>query len=466
MNLGRLDFIKSIHLKPDFVHGNKVIFVYFLTISGIIHLIIIFSSSNFSHILRPDHNYNDNESKNNNYVVEIDLEPDKQEEENLESEEVDKEEEYAEEDMAKEDEQLFVDTSESDVDEETQADTNKIGEKGSTAKDMYTGNNDINDQPRLESDVETPGETPDELATTVSEASGMPVAVYSEPVNETADESVQALVEEKTADSLPEVSESEDKAEDDEVEVLEEIQDEAVVRDVNAAEAEEEGSQTLSDDGVEQVMGEENVASTTRESDIAILVAESLKKNEIEPDLIEGEIGKKTDAVEEYTETASIPKATLKEVVEGKEESVSKKAQDMLKATEAQPSNVPMSNGVPYFEDKISNAPIKGAESFNVKKHEYAPYYKQIRDKIRLYWLLQYGTDHSINQVTKEYKPIVVTFKVLPEGNIVNVVIVDPAGNELLASKIKKSIQNTALDTFPEYIDEKHIDVKFSYFFF
>ncbi len=80
--------------------------------------------------------------------------------------------------------------------------------------------------------------------------------------------------------------------------------------------------------------------------------------------------------------------------------------------------------------------------------------------------MLQYCTEQSINQVTKEYKPIVVTFKVLPEGNIVNVVIVDPAGNELLASKIKKSIQNTALDTFPEYIDEKHIDVKFSYFFF
>jgi len=28
------------------------------------------------------------------------------------------------------------------------------------------------------------------------------------------------------------------------------------------------------------------------------------------------------------------------------------------------------------------------------------------------------------------------------------------------------SIQNTMLDKFPDYINEKHIDVKFSYFFY
>jgi outer membrane biosynthesis protein TonB len=80
--------------------------------------------------------------------------------------------------------------------------------------------------------------------------------------------------------------------------------------------------------------------------------------------------------------------------------------------------------------------------------------------------LLQYGTDASISQVTKEYKPIVVTFKVLPSGKIMNVKIVDSAGNELLASKIRISIKNTILNKFPDYINEKLIDVKFSYFFF
>ncbi|MCP4414441.1 MAG: hypothetical protein GY808_17945 [Gammaproteobacteria bacterium] len=80
--------------------------------------------------------------------------------------------------------------------------------------------------------------------------------------------------------------------------------------------------------------------------------------------------------------------------------------------------------------------------------------------------MLQYGTDASINQVTKGYKPIVVTFKVFPVGKIKNVEIADAAGNELLASKIRVSIQNTTLDKFPDYINEKHIDVKFSYFFY
>jgi len=80
--------------------------------------------------------------------------------------------------------------------------------------------------------------------------------------------------------------------------------------------------------------------------------------------------------------------------------------------------------------------------------------------------LLQYGTDASINQVTKGFKPIVVTFKVFPSGKIKNVEIVDTAGNELLASKIRVSIKNTTLDKFPDYVNEEHIDVKFSYFFY
>src|SRR3989304_2968858 len=44
------------------------------------------------------------------------------------------------------------------------------------------------------------------------------------------------------------------------------------------------------------------------------------------------------------------------------------------------------------FEDTISNAAIPGAPSFNVQKHEYASYFKHIRDRISLYWFLGYGT--------------------------------------------------------------------------
>ncbi len=461
------------HLKPHFVYENKTIFVYFLTISGIIHLIIIFSTSNLSHFLKPELNFDDSSSKKSNYVIEVDLKTGNQEEESLENEElaqeeVVEEEEYVGEELTKEEEQLFVDTSESVVDEETEADTNKIGEKGSIAKDMYAKDNDINDKPRLESDVEAPGETPDDLATTVTQSSGLPIAVsQNEPVEDVADESTQELVEEEAAKNLHEVNDSEVLPVVDEVEESDEIQDDKVVQDAKITEVEEASSQVLNDDADEMVEAED-VESTIQESDVAILKAESPEKNEIEVEKedIKKETENEADSVEEYKETASIPKSIIEGLLEGGGESVAKKKQSQIKASKVQPNNVPAGDDAPFFEDNISNAPVMGAESFNVKKHEYAPYYKHIRDKIRLYWLLQYGTDQSINQVTKDYKPIVVTFKVLASGEIVNVVIVNSAGNELLASKIRLSIRNTTLNTFPEYIDDGHIDVKFSYFFY
>jgi hypothetical protein len=75
------------HSKPYFVYENRTVFVYFLTISGIIHLIVIFSTSSLSHLLQPAFNFNDKASKNN-YVIEIDLEPGKQEEKRIENEDM------------------------------------------------------------------------------------------------------------------------------------------------------------------------------------------------------------------------------------------------------------------------------------------------------------------------------------------------------------------------------------------
>jgi hypothetical protein len=156
----------------------------------------------------------------------------------------------------------------------------------------------------------------------------------------------------------------------------------------------------------------------------------------------------------------------IKEIVEGSKESVSNKVQSEIATPESQINNIPTGNDAPFFEDNISNVPIQGEQSFNVKKHEYAPYYKHIRDKISWYWLLQYGTDASINLVTNDYKPVIVEFKVIPSGKIVNVVITNSAGNELLASKIQKSVENTILNKFPEYVNEEYVNVRFNFYFF
>jgi len=119
------------------------------------------------------------------------------------------------------------------------------------------------------------------------------------------------------------------------------------------------------------------------------------------------------------------------------------------------------------FEDTISNAAIPGAPSFNVQKHEYASYFKHIRDRISLYWFLGYGTRAEIKLETKDDKPIIVEFKVLPDGSIDEVKITDDAGNFQLASRLVSSIKNAApLDPFPSNIKEPSIDVKFNFYFF
>ena len=431
------------HHKHHSVSENKKIFFYFLAISGILHLVFIFSTSNMSHLLKPVINYSDYGTKESNYLIEIDLESEEQKEENVEAEE------FGEADVREEERQLFVDTSESAVDEETQAETNKIGEKGSIARDMFSDENNINDKPRLERESSFPGEAPDEFASTVLQESGMPTDISpTEPVKDEAEKAVEDSVEEEAVAVLSEVDKSAEMPASGDTEKLDATMEEPVVKDVKPAESVEEV--------VSEVLG----------SDVVVLESELKESDDTDADVVEEEVEKPTDPAEELTETASISKIMMKEVVEGRRESVAHKLQNKNKSSEQQDNNVPRGSDAPFFEDNISNAPLSGAESFNVKKHEYAPYYKHIKDKIRLYWLLQYGTDASINQVTKGFKPIVVTFKVFSTGKIKNVEIVDTAGNELLASKIRVSIKNTTLNKFPDYINEEHIDVKFSYFFY
>jgi hypothetical protein len=453
--------------KPHFVYENKTVFVYFLTISGIIHLIFIFSTSSLSHLLKPALNLNDKASKNN-YVIEIDLEPEKEKEESIQDEEESKKEvEAGKEDFPEEKRQLFVDTPDNAVDEEPQADTNKIGEKGSIARDMYTGEDSVNDKPRLESDTVFPGQVPEELASAALQESGLPIeAAYGESAGDVAEEATQPIVGEETVDSLPEISDSEGLTVNNEIESLDEVRDESIVQDVKTEEVEAMSSQALNIQVTGQLEDVDKTAAITRESDVVITERESLESMEAETAVAEKKAEEAIEPVEEYTKTASIPKAMMKDIIEGGKESIANKVQNNITIPESRAHNIPAGNDAPFFEDNISNAPNTGVESFNIKKHEYAPYYKHIKDKIRLYWLLQYGTDASINQVTNDYKPVIVTFKALPSGKITDVIITDSAGNELLASKIQKSIQNTILDKFPEYIDEKYINVKFSYYFF
>ncbi|ODS33338.1 MAG: hypothetical protein SCARUB_01518 [Candidatus Scalindua rubra] len=465
--------------KPHTIYESRTVFAYFLTISCILHLIFIFSTSSLSRILKPELNLKDYTSGKDKYVIEIELESGMEKEKSIEAEKElmkEKEEEEIEENLPEEKRQLFVDTSDKVVDEEPQADTDRVGEKGSIARDMYNEEDNVNDEPRLESDFELPGEVPDVLASVEPQDAGFPMeALYGEATESATGAVPKPLIEEEIIDSLSDENNNEMMSASNEVETFNELQDVPVVQDAKLDDVKDTSSQALnrphspasllpqgssgasSSGGTGQAEDNDDILSSTLDSEVVILEDKSFENKETETEVVEESTDEITESVEEYTKMASIPMTKMKEIVEGSRDSISNESQGV---------NVPAGDDVPFFEDNISNAPLPGKESFNIKKHEYAPYYKHIRDKVRLYWLLQYGTDASINQVTEDYKPIIVTFKVLPAGRIVDVIIIDSAGNELLASKIRISIQNTILNKFPEYIDEKYINVRFSYYFF
>jgi hypothetical protein len=121
---------------------------------------------------------------------------------------------------------------------------------------------------------------------------------------------------------------------------------------------------------------------------------------------------------------------------------------------------------MPLMEAEDSNAPREGKEAFAVKKDEYAPYYRHIRDRITWYWVLRYGTRQEIKLETENNLPIIVEFKVYPEGVVKEAKIIQEAGNHLLASYVKDTVADTRFKQFPPYVKEEYIDVRFNFYFF
>ncbi|HHT9133054.1 MAG TPA: hypothetical protein ACFYED_11320 [Candidatus Tripitaka californicus] len=122
---------------------------------------------------------------------------------------------------------------------------------------------------------------------------------------------------------------------------------------------------------------------------------------------------------------------------------------------------------MPMMEAPEANAQGEGSPSFTVRKDEYAPYYRHIRDRISWYWYLGYATRQEMKLETEENKPIIIEFKVYSEGVVKEAKIVQEAGNHLLASRIKDSIEATHLDNFSRFgVKEEYIDVRFNFYFF
>lgn len=410
-----------------------------------------------------------------------------------------------EEDAEKKKENIFTDTSDNTEDEETSVDTDKIGEKGAVAKDNFPDDKQsVNDEPHAEGHSQAP--------LLGKGNAGAPHDSRQQPQEEEV--TAQAIIpEDSTHDrnSPPRyanLSKGLEKQESPPIKPLHMVRPQmpSEERKENTAEIKtitlDETTKTQDRTHVSQrqrltigrgtrqeetepLPDSEGVLFTDKQDEVN---KEAETKEDASQSLKEHEAGEKMDAetkdIAEMKETKNtpmlqpetppVPPSELSAIEQqrrlerGLDEQESPGETRKPKVSFSVNAKTEGANNDPVlFEDTISNAAIPGAPSFNVKKHEYADYFKHIRDRISLYWFLGYGTRAEIKLETRDDKPVIVEFKVLPDGAIGEVKIVDDAGNFNLASRLVSSIENASpLNPFPSHIKEPTIDVRFNFYFF
>ncbi|UJS17094.1 MAG: hypothetical protein L3J17_14440 [Candidatus Jettenia sp.] len=416
---------------------------------------------------------------------------------------------------------IFTDTSDNIEDEETKVDTDKIGEKGSVAKDNFPDDKQtVNNEPHAEGHSDAPllgkgtipspadagQQQPQEIiaqAFTPGDSSGNK---NSPPMYANVPKGLMKQQYPSRSSQIPQPKvlseEIKEKTAKGEIAKLTETRKNETIQAENTLPIPKRERLTMErsidQEEAEPLAGQEGVLFTEKqnevkeESEIEKKLLPSLQEQKkIQEEIEEKEEKQETKEdiktkkfAEKLIETqgtidSDIPKpdTTTSEIPdhehqrefergldeqESPGESEKPKVSFNVHAKKEGSSNEPI-----LFEDTISNSAIPGAPSFNVKKHEYADYFKHIRDRVSLYWFLGYGTRAEIKLETKNDKPIVIEFKVLPNGSIDDVKILDDAGNFPLASRLIFSVKNAApLNPFPSNIKEPSIDVKFNFYFF
>ncbi|MHC4196528.1 MAG: hypothetical protein ACYSRP_01275 [Planctomycetota bacterium] len=397
--------------------------------------------------------------------------------------------------------QQFMDTADSAVDEEVDADTEMIGEQGTLARDNAPDEGPLNEQPRLDGDSlmptigGPPGEGPgyaegfeDIMAEVVDteQVSDVDAETEVEAEVETEDADITELIEFSESDQLtefdePEGAEGTDQENDTdsltEDQQLAETETEDTTAETSVPEeAEEAEAEAIAE--TETPAEEDRLAQdTSAEVPETGETSEAGTSQETKPGLFDEELAKDKDGLlpveEKKRELAFVPpperqrKKQPKKAQQKRKKSARKRGGGRPKVAISF-NGKSLSGGIiePIYDSKDGNAALNGDEAFSVAKDEYAPYYRHIRDRVSWYWVLKYGTRAEINQETKPNTPIIIAFKVYPSGKVGNVKIVDTAGNNLLSSYIRDSITETRLNEFPSYVEEEFIDVRFNFFFF
>ena len=400
---------------------------------------------------------------------------------------------------------IFTDTSDNTENEETHVDTDKIGEKGSVAKDNFPDSNQpVNNEPHAEGHsnaplmgkggIPSPGDDkqPSQEQETTAQAFVSEDSPYDRNSPSRYANLPQGLEKQEEPAKQPQIPQPQTVSEEhkEKTREAEPIKPNKAVETETTTQAPKREQLTIGrgivqEEAVEPMPDGEGVLFTDKQDDTN---KESEKKDESLPSSLQEEEIEKKDEVksEKLAETketkdmaalkpeAPAPSSEMsgiepqRRLERGLDEQESPGELKKPKVSFNVNAKQEGANKDPaLFEDTISNAAIPGAPSFNVQKHEYASYFKHIRDRISLYWFLGYGTRAEIKLETKNDKPIIIEFKVLPDGSIDDVKIADDAGNFQLASRLISSIKNAApLDPFPVDIKEPSIDVKFNFYFF
>ncbi len=469
---------------------NKHYFVTFLIISALAHVILIANSTKIKRVFS---NYGitsvDSESGKdttiefvlNDGVQNVALQ-DKPAALDLIDELVDDDPELEEKKQ-----QMFVDSSESEIDEESQEDSDKIGEKGSIARDMRPNDENMDGETFSEGETDilelkkSSNGNPDEPGGAVyamnfeQEQTAVPEQELIEEVKQAEEEiEPEKVVEENKPEAKPAESKNEEfiKAEEEFVEddsIVDEEEKTAKVEDIKEPEREvaENEFQPVKyrefESEFERIIPSPVEPPLTAEVEPMETPDPQPERDENEPDKSEKKLSKMTTMEKEKL---------LQKIYELYDEDIEKRENNP--GYKPKPKVAMSVNGKrgsnarqqPTVKADLSNTALQGEASFNIKKHEYASYYKHIRDKISLFWLLKFGTDQSIDLQTMSGNPVIVEFKIVPSGRIVDVSIAEDAGNPFLASRTQISVSNTRLDEFPEFIEEEFIDVRFNFYFF
>ncbi len=508
--------------KPHAEFLYKNLFSCLIAASLAIHALIIFLSPQAGQIISLRSLRDSFVREPDDCLVALELENTGSQQENpsavQESEDERKKEEEKKAEEEKKEEKKFTDTEDNPEDEESAADTDKIGEKGSVAKDFFPNDKSpVNNEPHAEGRTSAPllgkggapvpgdGRQPSQAQDAVVQA---PVAgegagdknipprfanlpkgfeKVESPPNTSRQPQPQAPFQKKERaldGEKKEALEGDKSDKHDAVTKAESIQKKPKRERLTLGRGVEQKD-------VEPVSFRDGALFTDRQDDETVESETEEESPSVAPQ--ERELAKKEEIKEDKpgeTKEAKKPKE-VRNPVSAKPEPHSPpmepqgvEPQRMLdrgldeqeSAGESPKTKVSINvnaksegakNDPVLFEDTISNAAIPGAPSFNVKKHEYASYFKHIRDRISLYWFLGYGTRAEIKLETRDDKPIVVEFKVMPDGSIEGIRIVDDAGNFQLASRLMASIKSASpLSPFPPNIKEPSVDVRFNFYFF